>query len=175
MSTSAASSQVRQLALGDFEHELAQTRRVLERVPDDRFDFKPHPKSFSIGHLATHLANLPFWLISILSDDEFDLATVPPTDPATLPTTRDAVLAKFDENVATVRAAFDAADDEALLRPWTLRKGEHVVMTVPRAAAIRTIGISHMVHHRGQMTLYLRLLDIPVPGIYGPSADEGNF
>jgi uncharacterized damage-inducible protein DinB len=173
MSTSAAPSQVRQLALGDFEQEIAQTRRVLERVPDDRFGFKPHPKSFSLGHLATHLANLPFWLISILSSDEFDLATVPPTNPDELPTARDAVLAKFDENVAAVRSALEAADDDALLRPWTLRKGEHVVMTIPRVAAIRTVGISHMVHHRGQMTVYFRLLDVPVPGLYGPSADEG--
>ncbi len=175
MSTSATPSQVRQLALGDFEQEVALTRRVLERVPDDRFDWKPHPKSFSIGHLATHLSNLPFWLISILGADEFDLASVPPTNPDELPKTRDAVLAKFDGNVAAVRAALQAADDEALTRPWTLRKGEHVVMTVPRVAAIRTVGVSHIVHHRGQMTVYLRLLDIPVPGVYGPSADDPNF
>jgi len=173
MSTSAAPSQVRQLALGDFEQEIALTRRVLERVPDDRFDFKPHPKSFSAGHLATHLSNLPFWLISILSADEFDLASIPPTNPDDLPRTRDAVLARFDENVAAVRAALEAADDEALTRPWTLRKGEHVMMTIPRVAAIRTVGISHIVHHRGQMTVYLRLMDIPVPAVYGPSADEG--
>jgi uncharacterized damage-inducible protein DinB len=173
MSTNAAPSQVRQLALGDFEQEMAQTRRALERVPDDQFGFKPHPKSFSLGHLATHLSNLPFWLISILSSDEFDLASVPPTNPDELPKTRDAVLAKFDENVAAVRAALDAADDEALVRPWTLRKGEHVVMTVPRVAAIRSVGISHMVHHRAQLTVYFRLLDVPVPGLYGPSADEG--
>jgi uncharacterized damage-inducible protein DinB len=173
MSTNAAPSQVRQLALGDFEQEMAQTRRALERVPDDQFGFKPHPRSFSLGHLATHLSNLPFWLISILSSDEFDLAGVPPTNPDELPKTRDAVLAKFDENVAAVRAALDAADDEALVRPWTLRKGEHVVMTVPRVAAIRSVGISHMVHHRAQLTVYFRLLDVPVPGLYGPSADEG--
>jgi uncharacterized damage-inducible protein DinB len=173
MSTSAAPSQVRQLALGDFEQEIAQTRRVLERVPDDRFDFRPHPKSFPLGHLASHISTLPFWLISILSADEFDLATVPPTNPDELPKTRDAILAKFDENVAAVRAALEAADDDALLRPWTLRKGEHVVMTIPRVAAIRTVGVSHMIHHRAQMTVYLRLLDVPVPGLYGPSADEG--
>lgn len=175
MSTTAAPPQVRQLALGDFEQEMAQTRRVLERVPDDQIDFKPHPKSFSLGQLAAHLATLPQWLVSIVTADDFDLATVERGDPASQPRTRDALLAKFDESAAAVRAALDGADDQALLATWTLRKGDHVVFALPRAAAMRTIGISHMVHHRGQMTVYLRLLDIPVPGLYGPSADEPNF
>lgn len=173
MDTTTAPSSLKQVAIGDLEHELGQTRRVLERVPDERFAWKPHPKSWSLGSLATHLANLPHWTVAVLAADSFDLATIPPPDPAGAPKSRDEVLRRFDDNVAEVRRALEAADDEALGRTWTLRKGEHVVMSMPRAAAIRAVGISHIIHHRGQMTVYLRLLDVPVPGLYGPSADEG--
>lgn len=172
MSTTTAPGSVRRLAIGDLEQELATTRRVLERVPDEHWDWKPHAKSFNLGHLATHLATLPHWSIAILSGDEFDIATAPPRDLSTTPRDRAAVLALLDQNLAAMRAALEGLDDDALLKPWTLRRGEHVVFTLPRVAAFRTMIISHQIHHRGQMTVYLRLLDVAVPGVYGPSADE---
>ncbi|HEX8693802.1 MAG TPA: DinB family protein [Longimicrobium sp.] len=172
MDTTTAPPPVRQLALGDLEREMKQTRRVLERVPDEHWDWKPHQKSMSLGHLAAHVANLPRWQATVLASDFFDVATVPPPDYAAAPKTRDELLRRFDENAAAMQAALDAAGDEALLRTWELRQGEHVITSLSRAAAIRTLGISHIIHHRAQLTVYLRQLDVPVPGLYGPSADE---
>ncbi len=168
-----ASPSMQQLALGDFDHEMARTRRVLERVPDDRFDWTPHAKSMPIGKLATHVAQVPGLLLSVLSADEFDPTAgggnaMAPAKAAT----RDDVLRLFDDLTAKLRDAMARTTDEAWLRTWTFRRGEHVIMRQPKAAAIRTLGISHLAHHRGQLSVYLRLLDIPVPSIYGPSADE---
>ena len=170
MSTTTPS--IRRLALGDLEHEMAQTRRVLERVPDEHFDWKPHEKSMPLGRLAAHVANLPWLARAALQGDELDVATVPRPDPASAPKGRDDILAKFDAELANLSAALDAADDATLMQKWTLRNGERVVMSVPRAGAIRGMGISHLIHHRAQLTVYLRILDVPIPGLYGPSADE---
>jgi uncharacterized damage-inducible protein DinB len=169
MTTTAPAPSLKQTAFADVEHELALTRKVLERVPEEHFDWKPHPKSYTLGQLATHLAILPLWGSTTLQTDELDLAGAPPN--AAEPT-RDAVLAKFDENAAGFRSALRDADEAVFGRPWTLRVGEQVMFTLPKLAVLRTTVVSHIVHHRAQLGVYLRLLDVPVPSIYGPSADE---
>ena len=171
--TAAAAPPVRSIGLGDLEQELEQTRRLLTALPAEHYGFKPHEKSMSAGGLAQHIAQIPYWVIRILQEDHFDLAAAGPRLPE--PATQEEVLARFDENVAAVRAALEGTDDAAMLRPWTLRRGDHVVFQLPRLAALRTVGVSHLIHHRGQLTVYLRLLDLPVPGMYGPSADEAAF
>lgn len=159
------------LATGDLERELATTRRMLERVPDEHFAWKPHEKSMSLGTLAAHLANLLWWQTATLEQDEFDMAA--PQPPRTVPESREALLREFDEKAAVLREALAQTDEAALARPWTLRRGDHIIFTQPKAAILRSFGISHMVHHRGQLSVYLRLLDVPVPPSYGPTADEG--
>ena len=161
---------IARLALGDLEHELTLTRKVLERVPDEHLGWRPHAKSNTLGELAAHVAHLPFFGTAILTTEEFDLATqIPPRE---LPDGRDGMLKLFDRESGRLREAMAGAGDDALLRSWTLRMGSHVIMQVPRAAAVRSMAISHLVHHRGQLTVYYRLVGTPVPGLYGPSADE---
>lgn len=168
--TDVAAPSIRQLALGDLDHEMATTRRLLDRVPDDHLGWKPHAKSFSLGELATHIATLPVWLASIVDEDSFDVAApMPRQEP--LPS-REAIVAAFDERVATFRARLDDADDARLARTWEMRAGEKVMMAMPKFAVLRTVGINHIVHHRGQLSVYLRVLDVPLPSIYGPTADE---
>lgn len=161
---------LRHVALGDLEQEMATTRRVLERVPGDRLEWRPHPRSWALGELATHLTNIPHWNVATVTLDGMDLAGTPPR--ATPLGSTEELLAAFDRNVAELSEALNAADDDTLRRGWTLRHGERVILSRPRVALLRTVGISHIVHHRAQLALYLRLLDVPVPGIYGPSADE---
>lgn len=155
----------------DLDLELASTRRVLERVPGAHFDFRPHPRSMALGQLAAHLANMPTWGAMTLTLPELDLAApaAPGADRSGSP---EAVLAHFDRGAAEFRAALAGADAAALAEPWTVRRGDAVVFRAPRAAMLRGMVVNHMVHHRGQLTVYLRLLDVPVPGLYGPSADE---
>jgi uncharacterized damage-inducible protein DinB len=158
------------IALPDLESEIATTRRVLDRIPEEHFDWKPHAKSMSLGGLATHLATIPFYGVAVLQGEDFDVAApLPPNPPAT---TRDEILRRFDAMAADLRALLENADDESLRQPWTLRAGERVVFTQPRIGVLRGIVVSHLVHHRGQLSVYLRLLDVPVPSIYGPTADE---
>lgn len=156
-------------AFADLETEIASTRRVLERVPDEHLGWKPHEKSFSLGALATHVANLLHWQVITITQDEFDLAGGPRMAAAE---NREELLRTFDENRAALKSAFHAADDASLDAPWTLRMGEQVMFTMPRRQVLRSMGMNHLVHHRAQLTVYLRLLDVPVPGLYGPSADE---
>lgn len=154
----------------DFAHELRTTRRVLERVPDDRLGWKPHEKSMSLGGLATHIVNLLQWQLWTLEGDSFDLAAAPPSvEPFE---SREAILATFDERAAALDEELEATDEGALAQAWTLRRGEAVLMEQPRASVLRGMGLRHIVHHRGQLSVYLRLLDVPVPPIYGPTADE---
>ena len=162
--------------LPEFEQEMANTRKTLERVPDDRFDWKPHEKSTPMGGLATHLANLPSWVVLSLKEDSFDLA--PPGEPPRLTPPAHStgeVLEMFDRNVAAARAAIAGADDERLGQTWTLLRGAQPVMRLPRAAVLRSFVLNHMIHHRAQLGVYLRLNDLPVPAVYGPSADESPF
>jgi len=164
---------LRQSALGDLEHELATTRRVLERVPEEHFGWKPHEKSYSLGDLATHLANLVYWQTTMLRQDHFDVASTPQRRERAA--SREALLEEFDRHVQALRDALAGLDDAALAAPWSLRRGEQVLLQGPRVGMVRSMGISHMVHHRGQLSVYLRLLGVPVPPIYGPTADEAPF
>jgi uncharacterized damage-inducible protein DinB len=161
--------------LPEFDYEMANTRKTLERVPDEKFTWKPHDKSFPMGGLATHLANLPSWGTLTLSSDSFDLA--PEGKPVRTPelNSTSAVLQKFDENAAATRAAIESASDEELFKHWTLLSNGKTIMTLPKIAVLRSFVMNHMIHHRAQLGVYLRLNDIPVPSIYGPSADEGSF
>jgi uncharacterized damage-inducible protein DinB len=163
---------MRDFLVPEFDHEMAVTRRVLERVPMADAAWKPHPRSFSLGELATHIAQLPTWAQATLRGDSMDLqapdAPARPTVPAGTPE----LLERFDRHVAAARALLADTSDAEMMLPWTLRAGEHVVFTLPRAAVLRSFIFSHTIHHRGQLTVYLRMRDVPVPSIYGPSADE---
>jgi uncharacterized damage-inducible protein DinB len=156
--------------LAEFDHEIGTTRKLLERVPDDRLAWKPHEKSMTLGRLATHLASIPRWAGLILNDTSFDLAAGPPPEPDR--TSGTAVLSLFDESRRQARAAMDKLDAE-YHATWTLMRGGQEVFSIPRIAALRSFVLSHLIHHRGQLSVYLRLIDVPVPAIYGPSADEG--
>lgn len=158
--------------LTEFDHEMATTRKLLERLPDDKekLGWKPHPRSMSLGGLATHISSLPLWGGTILNEAFFDMAASPPniqenTSPAE-------ILAAFDENIRRTRGWMDKTDAEYMGR-WTLKRGGQDMFSLPKVAAFRSFVMSHLIHHRGQLSVYLRLNDIPVPAIYGPSADEG--
>jgi uncharacterized damage-inducible protein DinB len=159
--------------LKEFDHESKTTRRVLERVPTDKFDWMPHPRSMAMGKLAWHVAQMATWVPGTLEKDFIDLSAPGPEDPA--PTTTQELLAAFDKTAAAARAALAAAPDEIMMKPWSLKNGEMVFFTLPKAAVLRSFVFNHIVHHRGQLTVYLRLNEIPVPSIYGPSADEQTF
>lgn len=162
---------LRDTAFADLDQEFDTTRRVLDRVPyDEHADWKPHEKSMSLGALARHVAGLPRMAVMTLQTDELDLAGArPPADPVE---SRDDLLAVWDRNVQAVRGALEGADDDALSTEWALRHGERTVSADPRHLVIRRWALSHIAHHRGQLTVYLRLLDVPVPSVYGPTADE---
>ena len=155
--------------LPEFDHEMTTTRKLLERIPEEKFDWKPHARSFSLGALATHLAALPTWGAETLNRSEIDIGTGPP--PAALPSKRE-MMAAFDTNVAATRAALAGKSDAELMASWTLKRGGHTLFSMPKTAVWRSFVLNHLVHHRGQLSVYLRLLDVPVPSIYGPSADE---
>lgn len=158
--------------LPEFDHEMTTTRKVLERVPEDRFDWKPHPKSYTMGQLAQHVATIPMWGRVTLTETELDLGGgAPPPQMRT----RAELLAAFDENAAGTRAALAGKTDGELMVPWTLRNAGHTVFSMPRAAVWRGFVLSHMIHHRAQLSVYLRMNDIPLPAMYGPSADESPF
>ena len=160
------------ILLQDFDIEISNTRRTLERVPEGKNDWVPHTKSMPFGKLATHCATLALFGLTILEEDGMDLAAPKRPFPTLEFTTAEAVLKKFDEAAAQCRAALAAASDEHLAQPWKFSFGEHVIANVPRSLAFRSFFFNHMIHHVGQLGVYLRLNDIPVPGIYGPSADE---
>ena len=154
--------------LPEFDLELANTRRVLARVPSDKGAWKPHPKSFALGHLAQLVSGLPGWLTNIVTQTELDLAKGPGYSLQKTQTLLDI----FDKNVRDARAAIAAASDEDLDVKWSLKMGDRVLATDARRSVVRNT-ISHLVHHRAQLGVYLRLLDLPVPSAYGPTADEG--
>jgi uncharacterized damage-inducible protein DinB len=156
--------------LMEFDHEIAATRRLLERVPDEKRDWRPHERSRSLGALATHIASLPAWAGIILNEESFDLESPPPR--VAEEASRADLLAAFDEATRRARTWIDRTDAE-FMAPWTLKRGGHELFTLPRIAALRSFLLGHLIHHRGQMSVYLRLNDIAIPAIYGPSADEG--
>ena len=165
---------ISQSLLPEFDQEMANTRKTLERVPDDKFGWKPHEKSWAMGGLTTHLANLPSWAVLTINADSFDLAP-PGAEPFKNPETksRQEALEMFDKNVANARAAIAGASDEELFKTWSLLSGGHTILALPKIACLRSFVMNHIIHHRAQLGVYLRLNDIPVPSIYGPSADEG--
>jgi uncharacterized damage-inducible protein DinB len=162
--------------LPEFDHEMANTRKTLERVPDDKFSWKPHEKSMTLGGLATHLANIPSWTKNTFAADELDIAPpgAPPYKLEEAKSTAE-LLEAFDKHVASARAALEAATDENWQGKWSLLMTGKPIFTLPRTAVMRGFILSHSIHHRAQLGVYLRLLDVPVPSIYGPSADEGGF
>jgi uncharacterized damage-inducible protein DinB len=157
--------------LKEFDQEMPTTRHVLERVPRDKGEWRPHPKSFPIGHLAQLIAGMPGWSATVARGENIDLSkggaySFEPTEK---------LVALFDKNVAEAKAAVGQMDESDLDKPWSLMMGEQTLMTMPRWEVLRQ-NMGHLSHHRGQMSVYLRLLDIPVPAIYGPSADDrGGF
>jgi uncharacterized damage-inducible protein DinB len=156
--------------LPEYDHEMANTRRVLERVPEDKFDWKPHAKSGKLSWLAGHVSTLPSWSAITIAQDVLELD---PNFKPFEPQTRQEILEAFDRHVADGRAAIAGASDETLLRPWTLRVDGREALKMPKVAVLRGFVMNHLIHHRAQLTVYLRLLDVPVPALYGPSADEG--
>jgi len=165
-----------EMILPEFDQEMANTRKTLERVPQDKFAWKPHVKSTSLGGLATHLGNIPSWVKNTFEQDELDIAP-PGAPPFRLEEVKSPqrTARSFDKNVANARAALEGASDEKWLGPWSLLNGGYKIFTMPRAAVMRSFVMNHLIHHRAQLGVYLRLLDVPVPSIYGPSADEGGF
>ncbi len=155
----------------EFKHESDNTRKMLERIPADKYTWKPHAKSMELLKLGRHLASNPIWIGRALNADEYDFAKNPPVPGAPLNSLKE-VLDLFDKNVADAIKELESASDEKLMQPWSLKQGEKVYFTMPKVGVIRNFSLSHSVHHRGQLSVYLRLLDVPVPGMYGPSADE---
>jgi len=164
---------IRDALLPEFDQEMANTRKTLERCPEDKFGWKPHPKSFSMGALATHIANMTGWCVDTIEKDSFDIAPpgAPPYKEEPL-TSQAELLAQFDKNAAAARAALAGASDAHFMQPWSLLAGGQTLFSMPRIACIRSFVMNHTIHHRAQLGVYLRLNDIPVPAIYGPSADE---
>lgn len=158
--------------LPEFDHETSTTRKVLERVPEDRLDWKPHARSSSLGKLAQHVATLPMWGAITVNQSEIDIGSSQEPTPVT---TRAELLALFDTHVAGTRAALVGKSDAELLALWSLKKDGHTIFAMPKAAVWRSFMMSHLIHHRGQLTVYLRMNDVPLPSIYGPSADEAAF
>lgn len=159
--------------LPEFDHEAATTRKLLERVPEDKHDWRPHPKSFTLGALALHIAEMPIWANMTLTQTELDM-NPPGGSGYKRPEweSREALLKFFDANVASARALVAKTSDAEFMVGWTLKNSGETLFTIPRAAVVRTWVMNHVVHHRGQLSVYLRLLDVPLPSIYGPSADE---
>jgi uncharacterized damage-inducible protein DinB len=167
---------IRDAILPEFTHEMATARKTLERVPEGKPDWAPHPRSMKMGRLAGHIAELPGLVTTALSQDSLDFR--PPGAPPRTPyimSTREDLLQFFDKNVSAASAAIAGVSDEALMKPFTLSSGGKVIFTMPRIAFVRSVVMNHVIHHRGQLCVYLRLNEVPVPSIYGPSADEGQL
>ena len=164
---------ISQALLPEFDQEMANTRKVLERCPEDKFGWKPHPKSFAMGALATHIVNMTGWTVDTIDKDSFDIAPpgAPPYKEEPIATSEE-LLARFDKNAVAARAAIAGASDEHFAQTWSLLNGGQTLFSMPRIACIRSFVMNHTIHHRAQLTVYLRLNDVPVPGVYGPSADE---
>jgi len=175
MTTSAAPSTGRIAAafLGELENEAKVTRTVLERVPADKFDYKPHDKSMTFGRLASHIAEMFGWTPPTMEQAELDFSKMDykPFEPKTT----EELVEFLDKNVAEAIASLKASPDERFMENWTMRNGEQVYFTMPKIAVMRSFVMNHIIHHRGQLSVYLRLNDIAVPSIYGPSADEGTM
>src|SRR5437016_6255128 len=161
------------LFAAEFENEMASTRKMLERVPNDKLSWKPHDKNFTMQALASHVANIPAWTVPTLQEDNLDIAPVGQAPYQTPKAeSQSQLLEFFDGNVAQAKAAFPGITDEHMMKPWSLLAGGHTIMTMPRWLVQRSFMMNHLIHHRAQLGLYLRLCGVAVPGMYGPSADE---
>ena len=162
--------------LPEFDNEVAGIRKTLERVPEEKFGWKPHEKSMTMGGLATHLATLLSWAVTAVDTESLDLAPggVPMPGPAEVKSRKE-LLETFDKNAAAARQAIAGAADAHLLKPWALLHNGRQLLSMPRIAVLRSFVMNHSIHHRAQLGVYLRLNDVPVPSIYGPSADEGKM
>jgi uncharacterized damage-inducible protein DinB len=163
---------IKDALLPEFDHEMGTTRRLLERTPGDRFGWKPHEKSMSLGALAGHLANLPHWADAILQHTVFDIAAAGEDTRPRTPESVAWLLSDFDTKTRAARSALANTGDAELLAPWTFKRGEHEIFTLPRIAAIRSFVMNHSIHHRGQFSVYLRMNGVALPSMYGPTADE---
>ncbi len=162
-----------QSLLAEFEYEMANTRRVLARVPTDKKSWKPHDKSMELGRLTQHVAEIPSWMTMTLKTDVLDFAKDNVASPDFHST--EELLSQFDNNLKTAIHTLKEATNEHFSQPWTMRNGEQIYFTMPKAAVIRTWVMNHNIHHRAQLGVYLRLLNIAVPGVYGPSADDSGM
>src|SRR5215469_9392578 len=163
---------VSQILLPEFDEEMKNTRKILECVPDGKFDYKPHPKSMSMQRLATHVAELPSWGTMTLDREVFD---IPPDYEPHFATSRAELLQMFDKHAAEARTQIEKTSDADWQKIWTLTFGGKTIMQMPRTAVMRGTVMNHLVHHRAQLGVYLRLNDVAIPGMYGPSADEMKF
>ncbi len=167
---------IKDALLREFDHEAATTRKTIERIPDEKLSFQPHPKSFTMAGLITHLVQIPGWGTITMTTDEFDIEPdgkkyVPPPEF----TSTQAAVEAFDKNIAACRAGLDSSEDSAYTKEWRIKKNGETRLASPRAVVMRSFVMNHLIHHRGQLTVYLRLAGISVPEIYGPTADEGSF
>jgi len=158
--------------LPEFDHEMTVTRKLLERVPDDKLDWQPHQKSMTLGRLAEHVATIPRWGAVTLNESELDLGGNQQPEAMTK---REQMLAAFDQHVANTRAALVGRGDGEMMAPWTLKRDGHTIFSMPKVAVWRSFVMSHLIHHRAQLGVYLRMHDVPLPSMYGPSADEGTI
>ena len=156
--------------IGELKFESSLTKKMLERVPLDKKEWKPHEKSFAIGRLATHIAEIPQWISRVITIDNFDFMTQ--SFSRHIAESQEELISIFNDKLNQAIADLETMSDEDFNKTWTLSRGEQVIRQMPKKVAIRGYGFSHFIHHRGQLSLYLRLLDVPVPGMYGPSADE---
>jgi uncharacterized damage-inducible protein DinB len=163
---------ISEMLLPEFDEEMKNTRKLLERCPDGKFDYQPHAKSMTLGRLATHVAELPSWATMTL---EVEVLELPSDFKPNIAANRAELLALFDKNVKEARAKIAAAADEQWSKMWTLKAGGNVIMSMPRAAVMRSVVMNHLIHHRAQLGVFLRLNDVAIPGMYGPSADEARF
>lgn len=162
--------------LPEFDHEMAGTRRVLEAVTDSVLDWKAHHKSNTVGWVASHLADIPSWTEFCINHDSFDVAPLDaPAHETVVLSSAEEIVQQFDKNVAAARQVISDADDSQFFKPWSLLKGGEVQMTMPRIAVVRSFILNHNIHHRAHLCVYLRLNDLPVPGLYGPSADDDSM
>lgn len=157
--------------IGELKHESSLTRKMLEKVPLDKTDWKPHEKSMSLGKLATHVAEITHWVSDIIHIDDFDFMKNFNFNPRVASSTEE-LIEIFQTNLDKAITDLSNMSDDDFAKSWVVRRGEQVMFNTPKKVSIRAWAINHMIHHRGQLSVYLRLLDVPVPGMYGPSADE---
>jgi uncharacterized damage-inducible protein DinB len=164
---------IAQTILGELKQEAIATRKMFERVPFDKAAWKPHEKSMTLGHLASHVADLPYWIAITIDQNELDFANFDykPSDADS----NKSLLEKFESALNKAESSLSKCSDAEIMKDWTLKNGEHVYFTMPRAYVIRSMNMNHFVHHRAQLGVFLRLLDVPLPQVYGPTADEGGM